>query len=111
MDDRLPIRFGTMSDATDDEAVLVEAEAPPSGRSGERFDVGAPLPAHTHGCPCCTPRGDAGPALGRLFLARARGEIAFFTGVVAVTRSPAGRAAVEAAVAGDVVALARFRLA
>lgn len=111
MDDRLPLRFGSASDAYADDALLIEGDAPASGLSAERFEVRAILAGHAPGCACCAPRGEAARALGRLFLARGRGEIALFSGVLAVTRSPAGRAAVEAAVSGDVVASARFRLA
>ena len=49
-------------------------------------------------------------ALGRLFLARARGEVAWFHSI-AVIATPAGEAAVRAALAGDRVAAGRFRLA
>jgi hypothetical protein len=47
--------------------------------------------------------------LGRLFLARVRGELPWFRGVVAVTRSEAGADAVRAALVDDVVTAARFR--
>jgi len=48
-------------------------------------------------------------ALGRLFLARARGEVAGFRSI-AVIATPAGEAAVRAALAGDQVSAGRFRL-
>jgi hypothetical protein len=50
-------------------------------------------------------------ALGRLFLARARAEAAFFNGVVAVVATPAGEASVRAALAEDQLSAGRFRLA
>ncbi|MDE2573876.1 MAG: hypothetical protein KGL55_01045, partial [Rhodospirillales bacterium] len=59
------------------------------------------------GCACCLPRHGAAAALGALFLARARGEVPFFRRVLAVVRDAA---AVRAALAGDVVTAARFRL-
>jgi hypothetical protein len=49
-------------------------------------------------------------ALARLFGARARGETAFFRRVVLVLPPPADPAKVEAAIAADAVAAARFRL-
>jgi len=49
-------------------------------------------------------------ALARLFLARARGEVPWFCSVVAVTIGAPGRDAVHAALQGDVVTAARFRL-
>ena len=61
-------------------------------------------------CRCCVPRGPVAEALGRLFLARARGEVAWFHSI-AVIATPAGEAAVRAALAGDQVAAGRFRLA
>ena len=111
MDERLPIRFGAASDAYPDDALLIEGGALPPGGSAESFQVKETLRGHSDGCACCAPRSEAAGALSRLFLARGRGDTAFFLGVVAVIRSPAGRAAVEAAVTGDIVASARFRLA
>ncbi|MDE8347216.1 MAG: hypothetical protein POH28_13745, partial [Acidocella sp.] len=57
---------------------------------------------------CCAPRGAAAEALSRLFLARARGEVALFSRVV-VMASAAGVALVRAALAHDAVTRARFR--
>jgi hypothetical protein len=54
--------------------------------------------------------GPAAEALRTLFLARARGTARFFTEVVAVVETPAGEAAVRAAVAGDPLVSARYRL-
>ncbi len=70
-----------------------------------------PATAHPLGCACCLPRGPVAVALGRLFLARARGEAPLFDTVIAVTRGAAGAAAVRAALTDDVVTRARFRLA
>jgi hypothetical protein len=63
------------------------------------------------GCACCTPRGPVAEALGRLFLARTRGDGAFFRSVVAVVTTSGGRTAVRAALAQDQVCAGRFRLA
>jgi hypothetical protein len=65
---------------------------------------------HPMGCTCCTPRGPVADALGRLFLARARREVPWFSAVVAVARTEAGADAVRAALRDDVVTTARFRL-
>ena len=46
-----------------------------------------------------------------LFLRRARGEIPFFRRVLAVARTPAGRAAILAALTDDPVVSGRFRAA
>ena len=96
-DDRIPLRFAVVGAAppwaTAQEAVLIEEPA-----------AGAVHPA---GCACCLGRGAAAAALGVLFQARARGEVAWFTAVVAVV---ADAAAVSAEVQGDRVAAARFRV-
>jgi hypothetical protein len=111
-DSRLPVRFGTAAEAGPMTALLIEdgGAAPPHGAGAvARFVV--PATAHPIGCACCAPRGPVAVALGRLFLARARGEATAFAAVVAVTSSAAGAAAVRAALEGDVVTRARFRLA
>jgi len=113
-DTRLPVRFGRVSNAGAAEAVLVEdgadgTDVPPKAAATARFTV--PAMPHAFGCACCLPRGSVSVALGRLFLASARGEVAPFTAVVAVTHSAAGAAAVKAALESDVLTRARFRLA
>jgi hypothetical protein len=106
-DDRVPVRFG---DPEADEAVLVEGEAAVrSGRPAARFRLAPAIAGHVMGCACCVPRGPVAEALGRLFLARARGEVAWFRSV-AVLATPAGKAAVRAALAEDQIAAGRFRL-
>jgi len=101
-DGRIPVLLAGAGIAGAGAAVL------PAGAAA-RFTVEAGV--HAVGCACCVPRSDAARALARLFLARARGEVALFRRVIAVTASPAGRAAVTAAVTGDVLASARFRMA
>ncbi len=105
-DGRIPVVLGGV--AGEGDAVLLEGDGALPRGAAARFAVAAG--GHAIGCVCCVPRSDAGRALGGLFLARARGEVAAFGRVVAVTTSTAGRAAVVAAVEGDVVASARFRL-
>ncbi len=110
-DSRIAVRFGSAAEAAG-AALLIEA----GGDAGAAVPGGAvayfalPVSAHALGCACCLPRGPVAVALGRLFLARARGEAALFGQVVAVTSSAAGRAAVRAALQDDVVTRARFRL-
>lgn len=102
---RIGVRFGGVAGPED--AVLVEG----GGTAGaaavvERFRLVVD-PMHGVGCACCAPRGPAAVALGRLFLARARGEVGWFSRVV-VMASDAGAAAVRAALAEDAVVMARF---
>jgi hypothetical protein len=107
-DDRLPVRFGAPEA---DEAVLAEgSDFVDPRRPVERFRVAPSLAGHALACACCVPRGPAAEALGRLFLARARGEVAWFRSV-AVLATAGGEAAVRAALAEDRIAAARFRLA
>ena len=109
-DARILVRF--RSAAAPGAALLIEdggADAMLPGRPTACFAASQTI--HAAGCRCCLPRGPVSLALGRLFLARARGEVAFFDVVVAVTLTPAGAAAVRAALQDDVVTRARFRLA
>ncbi len=106
LDSRIAVRFAPTADRAP--AALIEGDGP-TAASVAHFTL--PATAHVLGCACCLPRGPASVALGRLFLARARGEAPLFDTVVAVTRTPAGEAAVRAALEGDVVTRARFRLA
>lgn len=113
-DSRLFVRFADPGESQADSAtaLLVEAGgviAAPGGLAVVHFAL--PATAHGFGCACCLPRGPVAVALGRLFLARVRGEAPLFQTVVAVTHSAAGRAAVRAALRDDVVTRARFRLA
>jgi hypothetical protein len=111
-DDRVPVRFGSADAAGGDAALLVEGDAPvPAAHPLARFKVAVGLAGHPFGCTCCVPRGPVAEALSRLFLARARGETAYFRSVVAVTETPAGEAAVRAALGEDQVSAGRFRLA
>jgi len=89
-------------------ALLVEA--PGAGIAGAVHQVSfAPAPAHLVGCACCGGRPAAAVAFDRLFLARVRGECPWFDRVIAWAPSPAGRAAIDAALADDAATAARFR--
>jgi hypothetical protein len=92
-DDRIPVVFGTLADAGAGDFV-VRADAAVSG-------------FHVAGCACCTPRGALPRALGGLYLARARGEVAWFRRVVVVAADVAGA---RAALAADRFVTARFQL-
>jgi hypothetical protein len=91
------------------DAVLVEdgCDMPESGYA-VRFALG--LPGHPLACACCTLRGPAADAMGRMFRERATGVAPFFSRVV-VLASADGEAAVRDAVEKDVVTQARYRTA
>jgi hypothetical protein len=111
-DDRIPVRFDATDAVTGETALLVEGDvAVPAGHVVGRFRLVPGVSGHPWGCACCTPRGPVADALGRLFLARARGDVAFFRSVVVVVTTPAGEAAVRAALAENQVSAGRFRLA
>ncbi len=102
---RIPILFGVEPGAGD--AVLVEdGHDMPADGYAVRFTVAQA--GHVIGCACCTLRGPAADALGRMFMARARGEAPFFARVV-VLASEAGVAEVRRALGEDVVTKARYR--
>lgn len=63
---------------------------------------------HDAGCSCCALRTPAAETLGRLFLQRARGEVAFFRRVLVIGNNAAEQA-VRAAMQSDPVVAARFR--
>jgi hypothetical protein len=109
-DARVPVRFGAVDTVGPDEALLVEGDGVvPVGHAVARFRLAPGMSGHPVGCACCAPRGPVAETLGRLFVARARGEAAFFRAVVAVVATPAGEAAVRAALAEDQVCAGRFR--
>ena len=92
-------------------ALLVEAPAaalPEGAAALEGFEAGGPT--HAAACACCTGRPPVSLALDRLFQARVRGQCPWFTRVIAVTEDPIARAAIEAALDGDALSRARFRL-
>jgi hypothetical protein len=107
LDARVPVVFGTMAEAGPADAVLLEGDAAPGGRAAACFQARMP---HAAGCACCAQRRAAGLALTALLQARARGTVAFFTRVVAIAASEAGREDILAALAQDPVAASCFRL-
>ena len=94
-DARIPVVFGAPADMRDGDFLLDD------GLTG--------VAGHDAGCSCCLWRSPAAETLGRLFLQRARGEVAFFRRVLVVGNS-ATEQAVRTAVQSDPVAVARFRL-
>ena len=116
VDARVKLRIGTADAAGPRDALLIEGEADaPEGATHARFTLSdsgtlAQGTAHPSGCACCLPRGPVAEALSRLFLQRVRGEVAYFSEIVAVPGSPDGEAAIRAALQTDPVIAARFRL-
>jgi hypothetical protein len=112
IDARLPLRFGTLADARDGDAILLSHGAPappglPAAWLEEKVDTAAGHPA---GCACCIPRNAAAQALSLLFLRRGRGEVAAFRTVLAAV-GPADADLVRAALQSDPLVSGRFRLA
>jgi hypothetical protein len=108
IDARMPLVFGQAAEAGPTDALLCEGEGTPGkGRDWFQPDAGSSHPAD---CACCTPRNGAGMALARLILARGRGTGVFFNRVIVVVASPAGRAAVLAALESDPLVSCVFRL-
>ncbi len=95
MDMRIPVVIGGVPDAARGDVPLIVAEGTPD---------------HATGCDCCVARSVAAMALGRLFLARARDETPWFTRVIATCETAQAEASLRAALAGDPIASARFRL-
>jgi hypothetical protein len=91
IDARIPVVFGVAAGSGD--AVL---EPDPS------WDL-----VHPIACACCEARGPAAMGLDRLFLGRVTNTIPWFSRVVVPAT---GEAAVRAALEGDPLAMARFRV-
>jgi hypothetical protein len=108
LDARIPVVFvADPSEVGPDDALLLEGERPvPEGVALARFVVGG---EHAPACACCTGRSAAARALSELFLARARGQGAYFKRVCVVCASVEGREAVAAALTLDVLASGWFR--
>lgn len=107
-DSRIPVRFGSREDAGGGCSLLIEGHGLQTGSIA--YFVPGPADGHPVGCACCTPRRPAAEALARLFLAHIRDGHPL-TGLVAITRTNAGRRAVLDALNGDMLTKARFRLA
>jgi hypothetical protein len=105
-DMRIPILFGIQPE-TGDATLVEDGQDMPAGGYAMRFSLPATL-GHKLGCACCTLRGPAADALGRMFRARATGAAPFFKRVV-VLASASGEAAVREALARDVLTAARYR--
>lgn len=108
LDARIPVHLGSATLSGDGDALLIEGVPAPATQPAESFTL--ETTGHTAGCACCVARGSAAVALDRLFQRRARGEVAFFRRVIAVTSTPEGDMAVWAALRDDPVAAAHFRL-
>jgi hypothetical protein len=82
---------------------------PAGGVIHAAFDAAAAT--HPAACACCAGRSPAATALDQLFQARIRNACPWFDRVVALAETPADAEAIRAALAGDALAAARFRLA
>jgi hypothetical protein len=103
IDARIPVFLASAADtAAKDVAWLMENpnEAPWDSRDN----------GHVAGCACCVTRSPVADMLGRLFRARAVGEVPFFTRLGAVPAGPAGEAALRQALDTDGLVSAYFRL-
>jgi hypothetical protein len=108
IDARVPVVFGELDAAMEDDAMLIEAETMPQGRVGISFQPGPGVLAA--GCACCTPRGPLAQALGDMFMSRAKGSVPSFRRVIAIAATAEGRATMLAALTEDPVCAARFRV-
>lgn len=112
LDARIPVRFVAQGQAHEACAWLAQDGAGvPASVPVVRFSLPPSPVGHPAACSCCIPRGPVEEALGRLFLARVRGEVPFFRTVIAVASNDLGVAAIKAALRTDPVSQARFRLA
>jgi hypothetical protein len=102
IDARIPVFFAAVAEEASGVAWLVEdaAVAPWDARAG----------GHVAGCACCVTRSPVAEALGRLFRARAVGEVPFFTRLGVVPASPAGEASLRQALATDGLASACYKV-
>jgi hypothetical protein len=100
---RIPVVFGRLGEAEPKDVVLAEGDVP---GAAVHF---SPVSGHAPGCTCCRARGEAGRALAWLLHARARGEIDFFTRVIAVVTTEGARADIRAALASDPIASTCFK--
>ena len=102
IDARIPVFFSTQTDEAEGVAWLVEdpAVAAWDSRAG----------GHVAGCTCCMSRSPVAEALGRLFRARAIGEVPFFTRLGVVPASAGGEASVRQALETDGLASACYRV-
>jgi hypothetical protein len=102
IDARIPVFFAATFDEAEGVAWLVEDAALAAWDSREA--------GHMAGCTCCVSRSPVAEALGRLFRARAVGEVPFFTRLGVVPAGPASEASIRQALETDGLASACFRL-
>jgi hypothetical protein len=102
IDARIPVFFAAASEEMAGVAWLVE-DAAVAGWASDAAGHGA-------GCACCVARSPVADALGRLFRARAVGEVPFFTRLGVVPAGAAGEASVRQALTTDGLASACFRV-
>jgi hypothetical protein len=105
IDARIPVFFASVPAEAAGVAWLVEEAAAAWDVREEGRDAG-----HDAGCTCCVARSPVAEALGRLFRARAVGEVAFFTRLGVVPANAAGEAAVRQALESDGLASAYYRV-
>jgi hypothetical protein len=104
IDARIPVFFADAADtAAADIAWLVEN---PEDAAWDSQESG-----HVPGCACCVARSPVAEAMGRLFRARAVGEVPFFKRLGVVAASAGGEAAVRQALETDGLVSACYRLA
>jgi hypothetical protein len=101
IDARIPVFFASAPAEAEGVAWLVEDAAAAWGGDAA---------GHVIGCTGCAARSPVADALGRLFRARAVGEVAFFTRLGVVPSGDAGRASVRQALETDGLASACYRL-
>lgn len=108
IDARIRVRVGSLADAGQGDALLLPpGTAAPAGLAVAWLE---PAPGHAAGCACCLPRNAAAQALGALFVRRARGEVPFFSTVLAAV-GPDDAREIGAALYADPLVSARFRAA
>lgn len=97
LDARVPVLLGP-ADPHPEDAWLAEDGRDTPAEPVATFELAEGV--HPVDCACCGPRSPAAEALGRMFMARARGELPWFRRV-RVAAGEAGREAVRQALAGD----------
>jgi hypothetical protein len=103
IDARIPVFFAAAPAEEQGVAWLIEDAAAAAWDSREA--------GHAAGCTCCVARSPVAEALGRLFRARAVGEVPFFTRLGVVPASEGGALSVRQALETDGLASACYRLA
>ena len=113
IDARIPVTIVEEPPALEGPVALLAEERLPEGVSpGERLCAvfrADEVVAHPVGCACCSGgQGAAAASLAALFRERALGGT-WFGSVVALVRTPEGRAELEDALTRDILTVARFR--